>query len=37
MRFHTAMAEPTVTFEAITIDQEKVHSHKLKLSELTPK
>jgi alkaline phosphatase D len=37
MRFNTTAADPTVTFEAITIDQEKVHSHKLKLSELTHK
>jgi alkaline phosphatase D len=37
MRFDTTAADPTVTFEAITIDQEKVHSHKLKLSELTHK
>ena len=35
MRFDTTAADPTVTFEAITIDGEKVHSHQLKLSQLT--
>jgi alkaline phosphatase D len=37
MRFDTTAADPTVTFEAITIDGEKVHTHQLKLSELTHK
>ena len=37
MRFATTVADPAVTFEAITIDGEKVHSHQLKLSELTHK
>ena len=37
MRFDTTAADPTVTFEAITIDGEKVHSHQLKLSQLTHK
>jgi hypothetical protein len=37
MRFDTTAADPTVTFEAITMDGEKVHSHQLKLSQLTHK
>lgn len=37
MRFDTTLADPTVTFEAITIDGEKIHSHQLRLSQLTHK
>ncbi len=37
MRFDTTLADPTVAFEAITIDGEKIHTHQLTLSQLTHK
>lgn len=35
MKFDTTAADPTVTFDAITIDGEVVHTHTLPLSKLT--
>ncbi|MDA1250515.1 MAG: alkaline phosphatase D family protein [Planctomycetota bacterium] len=37
MKFDTTVDDPVVQFEAITIDGEKVHSHELRLSEITHK
>lgn len=37
MKFDTTVDDPVVRFEAITIDGKKVHSHELRLSEITHK
>ena len=35
MKFNTQATDPTVRFEAITIDGEVLHTHDLKLSTIT--